>query len=89
MLKFFACYIWLILGFLTAFMILMSSKKIFLNFPISMITMLVWMTGELDYVDILYPKKEEIHLLKHKDDNDSHYYGDSQKTDDSLQFAGI
>ena len=50
--------------------------------------MLVWMTGELDYVDFLYPKKEEIHLLKHKDDNDSHYYGDSQKTDDSLQFAG-
>ena len=36
-----------------------------------------------------HPKKEEIHLLKHKDDNDSHYYGDSQKTDDILQFAGI
>ena len=90
MLKFFACYIWLILGFLTAFMILMSSKKIFLNFPTSLITMLVWMTGELDYVDVLYPKKEEIHLLKHKDEKDDpHYYGDSQKTDDILQFAGI
>ena len=90
MLKFFACYIWLILGFLTAFMILMSSKRIFRTFPISLITMLVWMTGELDYVDVLHPKKEEIHLLKHKDvNNQPHYVGDSQKTDDFLQFAGM
>ena len=89
MLKFFACYIWLILGFLTAFMILMSTERIFQNFPISFITMLVWMTGELDYVDILYPKKEEIHLLKEKDAaNESHYVGDSQKTEDNMQFSG-
>ena len=52
--------------------------------------MLVWMTGELDYVDVLHPKKEEIHLLKHKDvNNQPHYVGDSQKTDDFLQFAGM
>ena len=89
MLKFFACYIWLILGFLTAFMILMSTKRIFQNFPISVITMLVWMTGELDYVEVLYPKNEEIHLLKHKDsDDESHYVGHSQKTPDIMQFAG-
>ena len=89
MLKFFACYIWLILGFLTAFMILMSTKRIFQNFPISVITMLVWMTGELDYVGILYPQNEEIHLLKHKDEDDEpHYVGHSQKTEDTLQFAG-
>ena len=51
--------------------------------------MLVWMTGELDYVDILYPKKEEIHLLKEKDaDNESHYVGDSQITKDHMQFSG-
>ena len=48
------------------------------------------MTGELDYVDILYPKKEEIHLLKEKDAaNESHYVGDSQKTEDNMQFSGI
>ena len=84
MLKFFACYIWLILGFLTAFMILMSTERIFQNFPISLFTMLVWMTGELDYVDILYPKKEKIHLLKEK----PHYVGDSQKTEENMQFSG-
>ena len=51
--------------------------------------MLVWMTGELDYVDILYPKKEEIHLEKEKDEKDQpHYVGDSQKTEDIMQFAG-
>ena len=70
-------------------MILMSTKRIFQNFPISVITMLVWMTGELDYVDILYPKKEEIHLEKEKDEKDQpHYVGDSQKTEDIMQFAG-
>ena len=70
-------------------MILMSTKRIFQNFPISLITMLVWMTGELDYVDILYPKKEEIHLEKEKDEKDQpHYVGDSQKTEDIMQFAG-
>ena len=51
--------------------------------------MLVWMTGELDYVDILYPKKEKIHLLKDKDaNNDPHYVGDSQKTEEDMQFSG-
>ena len=51
--------------------------------------MLVWMTGELDYVEILYPKKEEIHLEKEKDEKDQpHYVGDSQKTEDIMQFAG-
>lgn len=51
--------------------------------------MLVWMTGELDYVEILYPKKEEIHLEKQKDEKDEpHYVGDSQKTEDIMQFAG-
>ena len=70
-------------------MILLSTERIFQNFPISLITMLVWMTGELDYVDILYPKKEEIHLLKEKDaDNESHYVGDSQITKDNMQFSG-
>ena len=89
MLKFFACYIWLILGFLTAFMILMSHERIFQNFPISLITMLVWMTGELDYVEFLYPKKEKIHLLKERDAQEQpHYVGDSQKTEDNLQFSG-
>ena len=90
MLKFFACYIWLILGFLTAFMILMSTKRIFQNFPIPLITMLVWMTGELDYAEILYPKSENIHLVKERDHKEEpHYVGYSQKSNDSLQFAGV
>ena len=89
MLKFFACYIWLILGFLTAFMILLSTKGIFQNFPISLITMLVWMTGELDYAALLYPKKKDIQLLKSRDSQDNPLYvGELQKTDDIMQFAG-
>ena len=92
MLKFFACYIWLILGFLTAFMILLSTNRILQNFPIPLITMLVWMTGELDYAGILYPKTENIHLVRDRTENQTdqrHYIGYSQKSDDYLQFAGV
>ena len=98
MLKFFACYIWLILGFLTAFMILLSTNRILQNFPIPLITMLVWMTGELDYAGILYPKTENIHLVRDRSDiidyksnktNQRNYIGYSRKSDDYLQFAGI
>ena len=52
--------------------------------------MLVWMTGELDYAEILYPKSENIHLVKERDHKEEpHYVGYSQKSNDSLQFAGV
>ena len=90
MLKFFACYIWLILGFLTAFMILFSSEKIFKYFPVPLITMLVWMTGEMDS-GILHPKTKNIRLKKHRlkeDPEHPEYNGISHNSEDNLQFEG-
>ena len=92
MLKFFACYIWLILGFLTSFIILFSSEKIFESFPVPLITMMVWMTGEMDF-DILHPKTRNIRLVKERgwDEKDPHnprYVGISHNSDDYLQFEG-
>ena len=92
MLKFFACYIWLILGFLTAFMTLFSSEKIFKSFPVPLITMMVWMTGEMDS-DILHPKTRNIRLVKErgwdaKDPENPQYVGISHSSDDYLQFEG-
>ena len=93
MLKFFACYIWLIMGFLTAFMILFSTEGIFQNFPVPLITMLVWMTGEMDS-NILYPKTTNINLLKERKWDETNltrprYVGHSENSDDYLQFEGI
>ena len=94
MLKFFACYIWLILGFLTAFLILFSSEKDFKYFPVPLITMLVWMTGEMDS-DILHPKTKNIRLKKKRTEEDpidvpySNYIGISHNSEDNLQFEGI
>ena len=52
-------------------------------------TMLVWMTGELDYAGLLYPKKKDIQLLKSRDSQDNPLYvGDLQKTEYIMQFAG-
>ena len=93
MLKFFACYIWLILGFLTAFLILFSSEKDFKYFPVPLITMLVWMTGEMDS-DILHPKTKNIRLTKNRTEEDtidvptSEYIGISHNSEDNLQFEG-
>ena len=95
MLKLFACYIWLILGFLTAFMTLFSSEEIFKSFPIPLITMMVWMTGEVDS-DILHPTTKNIRLVKERPTNDPknpeykkpEYVGYSQESKDYLQFEG-
>ena len=92
MLKFFVCYIWLILGFLTAFMTLFSSEEIFKSFPVPLITMMVWMTGEVDS-DILHPKTRNIRLVKERgwdkrDPNNPQYVGKSQASEDYLQFEG-
>ena len=92
MLKFFVCYIWLILGFLTAFMTLFSSEEIFKSFPVPLITMMVWMSGEVDS-DILHPKTKNIRLIKErgwddKDLNNPRYVGHSQASKDYLQFEG-
>ena len=95
MLKFFACYIWLILGFLTAFMTLFSSEEIFKSFPVPLITMMVWMTGEVDS-DILHPTTKNIRLVKERPSNDPknpeyhkpEYVGYSQESKDYLQFEG-
>ena len=66
MLKFFACYIWLGFGFLLAFKILFSEERTFAGFPIPLITMLVMMLGELEYVDKLFPQTTHIILEKNK-----------------------
>ena len=66
MLKFFACYIWLGFGFLLAFKIIFSEERTFAGFPIPLITMLVMMLGELEYVDKIFPQKTEIVLKKNK-----------------------
>lgn len=92
MLKFFACYIWLILGFLSAFMTLFSSEEIFKSFPVPLITMMVWMTGEVDS-DILHPTTRNIKLIKDKenpqwDPRKPEYVGYQRESKDYLQFEG-
>ena len=71
-------------------MILFSSEKIFKYFPVPLITMLVWMTGEMDS-GILHPKTKNIRLKKHRleeDPNNPEYNGISHNSEDNLQFEG-
>ena len=88
MVKFYFCYIWLGFGFLVAFKIFFSEKRVFRGFPTSLITMLVLMLGELDYQDKLFPKNNLINLTKKKADGVVEYIGVSESEDDFLQFAG-
>ena len=66
MLKFFACSIWLGFGFNLAFKILFYEERKFAGFPIPLITMLVMMLYELEYVDKLFPQTTHIILEKNK-----------------------
>ena len=88
MVKFFFCYIWLGIGFLVAFKIFFSEKRVFEGFPIPLITMLVLMLGELNYNDKLFPKNTFINLTKIKEDGKSEYIGVAESKDEFLQFAG-
>ena len=93
MVKFFFCYIWLGIGFLVAFKIFFSEERVFEGFPIPLITMLVWMLGELEYADKLFPEDTVINLKKNKEifDNGteiSNYVGESDSKKEFLQFAG-
>ena len=62
MLKFLSCYIWLALGFMMAFVIFFNTERNLQSFPDPLITLLVWMLGELEYKDAFYPEDEEINL---------------------------
>ena len=62
MLKFLSCYIWLMLGFMMAFVIFFNTERNLQSFPDPLITLLVWMLGELEYKDGFYPEDEEINL---------------------------
>ena len=93
MVKFFLCYVWLGIGFLVAFKIFFSEERVFEGFPIPLITMLVWMLGELEYADKLFPEDTVINLSKKKttDENGtvlSNYVGESDSEKEFLQFAG-
>ena len=92
MTKFFLCYVWLGIGFLVAFKIFFSEERVFDGFPIPLITMLVWMLGELEYADKLFPEDSKINLTKkHLDDNGtdvSNYIGVLESETEYLQFAG-
>ena len=58
MMKLFLFYIWLIIGFMTAFMIFFSGDRKYSDPFLSLVTMIVWMLGELEYADILFPNYE-------------------------------
>ena len=93
MVKFFFCYIWLAIGFLVAFKIFFSEERVFEGFPIPLITMLVWMLGELEYADKLFPEDTKLNLTKERltnEDGDeiSHYVGIEDSEKGFLQFAG-
>ena len=88
MVRFFFCYIWLGIGFLVAFKIFFSEKRVFEGFPIPLITMLVLMLGELNYNDKLFPENTFINLTKIKEDGKSEYIGVAESKDEFLQFAG-
>ena len=62
MLKFLSCYIWLMLGFMMAFVIFFNTERNLQSFPDPLITLLVWMLGELEYKDGFYPEDEEVNL---------------------------
>ena len=93
MTKFFLCYVWLGIGFLVAFKIFFSDERVFDGFPIPLITMLVWMLGELEYADKLFPEDQHIDLIKKRGKLDngtevSNYIGELKSETTYLQFAG-
>ena len=93
MLKFFLCYVWLGIGFLVAFKIFFYEERVYEGFPIPLITMLVWMLGELEYADKLFPETTTLFLNKSKIELEngtdiSNYRGTQDSEDDYLQFAG-
>ena len=89
MVKFFLCYIWLAIGFLVAFKIFFSDERVFEGFPIPLITMLVWMLGELEYADKLFPEDVKQNLTKIGDEGEAkHYVGVEESEEGYLQFAG-
>ena len=93
MTKFFLCYVWLGIGFLVAFKIFFSEERVFDGFPIPLITMLVWMLGELEYADKLFPEDSKINLTKKRGKDDdgnevSNYIGVLESETEYLQFAG-
>ena len=93
MVKFFLCYVWLGIGFLVAFKIFFSEERVFDGFPIPLITMLVWMLGELEYADKLFPEDTILNLTKSKGTLEngtelSSYYGKEESSEDYLQFSG-
>ena len=92
MVKFLLCYVWLGIGFLVAFKIFFSEERVFNGFPIPLITMLVWMLGELEYADKLFPDESTINLTKRHFTDDGtellHYIGNEESEPQFLQFAG-
>lgn len=89
MVKFFLCYIWLAIGFLVAFKIFFSEERVFDGFPVPLITMLVWMLGELEYADKIFPEDVKQNLTKQGDKGDEkHYVGTEESEEVYLQFAG-
>ena len=45
-----------------AFVIFFNTERNLQSFPDPLITLLVWMLGELEYKDAFYPEDEEINL---------------------------
>ena len=78
-------------------MIFFADERRFSDPLLSLITMLVWMLGELEYADILYPvtqnntqtKSKECKLINGTEVCEKTYNGEIEEIDDYLQFAGL
>ena len=83
MMKLFLFYIWLIIGFMTAFMIFFSGDRKYSDPFLALVTMIVWMLGELEYADILFPNDEVTKQKKiYIDRNDENEINEEMCDDD-------
>ena len=80
------------IGFLTVFMIFFAGERRYSDPLLALVTMLVWMLGELEYADILYPNHENSTQTKVEECQngtcEKNWNGNIQVIDDYLQFAG-
>ena len=91
--KFFASYIFLGIGFLIVFKIMFTTNRSFHGIFGAPITMLAMMTGELDTASKLFHETTNLRLVKNykSDENNvqyAEYVGNEQIQRDYLQFAG-
>ena len=91
--KFFASYIFLGVGFLIVFKIMFTTNRSFHGVFGAPITMLAMMTGEIDTASKLFHEATKLRLVKNykSDENNeqyAEYVGNEQIQRDYLQFAG-